>query len=157
MPKDKKVYVIGMDGLEEELRSEGISFCGGTVNFSILSLPLVVCLMHSFVQDPADNTLAPFNLDEITLDPSVAAVLCGLDTSVNYTKLSKAFQYLNCNPDCLFLATNEDSTYPAKSGTGSGLLPGAGAISAPLRFALNKDPLSIGKPARTMLDCIKAK
>lgn len=111
----------------------------------------------SFPQDPADNTLAPFSLDSFTPDPSVAAVLCGLDTSINYTKLSKAFQYITCNPGCLFLATNEDSTYPMKSGSGGGLLPGAGAISAPLRFALGRDPISIGKPARTMLDCIKAK
>lgn len=31
LPKDKKVYVIGMSGLEEELRDEGISILGGTV------------------------------------------------------------------------------------------------------------------------------
>jgi 4-nitrophenyl phosphatase len=31
LPKDKKVYVIGMSGIEEELREEGVSFIGGTV------------------------------------------------------------------------------------------------------------------------------
>ena len=31
LPKDKKVYVIGMSGIEEELKEEGISFIGGTV------------------------------------------------------------------------------------------------------------------------------
>ena len=106
------------------------------------------------------------------LDTSVGAVLCGLDTSLNYTKLSKAFQYLTRNEGCLFLATNEDrygnvlfqphdthgrrilrSTYPA----GAGVLPGAGSISAPLRYALKRDPTSIGKPNKTMLDCIRAK
>ncbi|KAJ7201101.1 HAD-like domain-containing protein [Mycena pura] len=136
LPKDKKVYVIGMKGLEEELRDEGVSFLGGT--------------------DPADCTVAPFDLADFTPDPAVAAVVCGLDTAINYTKLSKAFQYLtlpNAAGRCHFLATNEDSTYPA----GAGLLPGAGAISAPLRYALGRDPVSIGKPARTMLDCIKAK
>lgn len=133
LPKDKKVYVIGASGLEEELREEGVSFIGGT--------------------DPADNTLEPFELANFTLDPGVAAVVCGLDQKVNYTKLSKAFQYLTRNPGCQFLATNEDSTYPIADG----LLPGAGAISAPLRFALGKDPISIGKPAKTMLDCIRAK
>ncbi|KAG2355983.1 2-phosphoglycolate phosphatase [Suillus spraguei] len=112
LPKDKKVYVIGMAAIEEELREEGISFIGGTVS-----------------------------------------VICGLDPSVNYTKLSKAFQYLTRNPGCRFLITNEDSTFP----TVNGLLPAAGAISIPLRFALEKDPISIGKPAKTMLECIQAK
>ena len=74
--------------------------------------------------------------------------------SVNYTKLSKAFIHLNTDPSCLFLVTNEDSTYPAQGGV---LLPGAGAISAPLRYALGRDPLSLGKPSHTMMDCIKAK
>ncbi|KAL0575796.1 hypothetical protein V5O48_006174 [Marasmius crinis-equi] len=133
LPKDKKVYVIGQSGLEEELRDEGVSFIGGT--------------------DPADCTIAPFSLETFTLDPDVGAVVCGLDTAINYTKLSKAFQYLTRNPGCQFIATNEDSTYPAAHG----LLPGAGAISAPLRYALGKDPIAIGKPAKTMLDCIKAK
>ncbi|KAK0194642.1 HAD-like domain-containing protein [Armillaria mellea] len=133
LPKDKKVYVIGMAGLEEELRDEGVSHLGGT--------------------DPADRTLEPFSLANFVLDESVAAVLCGLDTTINYTKLSKAFQYLTRNPGCQFLVTNEDSTYPSADG----LLPGAGAVSAPLRFALGRDPVSIGKPASTMLDCIKAK
>jgi 4-nitrophenyl phosphatase len=105
------------------------------------------------IQDPSDNTLEPFDFDKFELDPTVAAVVCGLDTSINYTKLCKAFQYLSRNPGCQFLATNEDSTYPLKGG----LLMGAGSISAPLRFALGKDPISIGKPANTMLDCIKAK
>jgi len=73
--------------------------------------------------------------------------------NITYTKIAKAFQYLTRNPGCQFLATNEDSTYPILGGQ----MPGAGAISAPLRYALDKDPISIGKPATTMLDCIKAK
>lgn len=72
---------------------------------------------------------------------------------VNYTKFSKAFQYLTRNEGCIFLVTNEDSTYPVSSG----LLPGAGSVSAPLRFALGRDPLSTGKPSKTMLDCVRAK
>lgn len=37
LPKDKKVYVIGMSGIEEELREEGVSFIGGTVSFLVYS------------------------------------------------------------------------------------------------------------------------
>ncbi|KAH8112779.1 2-phosphoglycolate phosphatase [Phellopilus nigrolimitatus] len=132
LPKEKKVFVIGMAGLEEELRNEGVNFIG----------------------DPTDNTLEPFSPSSHTIDSSVAAVLCGMDTAITYTKLSKAFIQLNTDSSCLFLVTNEDSTYPAHGGV---LLPGAGAISAPLRFALGRDPVSIGKPGKTMLDCIKAK
>ncbi|EPQ50774.1 2-phosphoglycolate phosphatase [Gloeophyllum trabeum ATCC 11539] len=132
LPKDKKVYVVGMEGLEQELTAEGISYVGGT--------------------DPADYTLEPFSLSNFTPDPAVDVVLCGLDTAINYTKLSKAFQYLQ-KPQVTFLVTNDDSTYPSEGG----LLPGAGAISAPLKTASGREPLSIGKPAKTMLDCIKAK
>ena len=151
LPKDKKVYVIGMSGIEEELREEGVSFIGGTVSFPLHS-HFLQC-PHIGHQDPADCTLEPFSLADFTPDPDVAVVLCGLDTKINYTKLAKAFQYLHRNPACQFLVTNEDSTFPSAHG----LLPGAGSLSAPLRFALNRDPLSIGKPARTMLDCIQAK
>jgi len=133
LPKDQRVYVIGMSGIEEELYEEGVSFIGGT--------------------NPADCTLEPFSLANFTLDTKVGAVLCGFDMYINYTKLSKAYQYLTRNPGCQFLVTNEDSTYPVAEG----VLPGSGSLSAPLRYALGRDPISIGKPASTMLDCIKAK
>ncbi len=42
LPKDKKVYVIGMAGLEEELRDEGVSFIGGTVShISVPAIPTI--------------------------------------------------------------------------------------------------------------------
>ena len=104
-------------------------------------------------KDPADNTLEPFTLTHYKHDPDVGAVLCGLDLAINYTKLCKAFQYLTRNPGCLFLATNGDSTYPVAGGT----LPGAGALWSTLKYALDKDPIIVGKPASIMLDCIKAK
>jgi 4-nitrophenyl phosphatase len=34
LPKDQKVYVIGMSGIEDELNEEGILFIGGTVRES---------------------------------------------------------------------------------------------------------------------------
>ena len=96
--------------------------------------------------------MEPFDLSKFTLDPDVGAVVCGLDMQINYTKLSKAFQYLTQIQGCHFIVTNEDSTYPVSGG----LLPGGGAISAPLRYAV-RDPICTGKPSTTMLDCIKAK
>ncbi|KAI0287185.1 2-phosphoglycolate phosphatase [Russula brevipes] len=133
-PVDKKVYVIGMSGLEDELRSEGISFIGGTV--SITSL----------------HTLCP---GEIPPDPSVGAVLVSGDKSINFTKFSRAFRYLHSNPECAFLATGADPTYP----TDKGILLAAGAILAPLLTALgpNRPVTVMGKPSSRMLDAIKAK
>jgi 4-nitrophenyl phosphatase len=82
-------------------------------------------------------------------------VLFGKDTSINYTKLSRAFRYLDSNPGCLFLATNDDHTAPCEHG----ILPGTGAFLAPLLTALGpKRPVTvIGKPNSTMLDAIKTK
>ncbi|KAI0287187.1 HAD-like domain-containing protein [Russula brevipes] len=122
-----------MSGLEDELRSEGISFIGGT--------------------DPADNSLSVPG--EIPPDPSVGAVLVSGDTSINYTKFSRAFRYLHSNPECAFLATGADPTYPSDKG----ILLGAGAILAPLLTALgpNRPVTVIGKPSSRMLDAIKAK
>jgi 4-nitrophenyl phosphatase len=124
-----------MSGIEQELASEGISYLGGT--------------------SPEDNGLsfAPLDLSTFRKDPDVGAVLCGLDTAINYTKLSKAFQYLVGDPEVKFLATNGDTTYPVKGG----ILPGGGALSAVLARALGREPLSLGKPGTVMMDCIKAK
>jgi 4-nitrophenyl phosphatase len=108
---------------------------------------------HLSSQDPADNTLsAP---GEIPPDPSVGAVLVGFDSSINYTKLSRAFRYLHSNPECVFLATNDDPTCPSEDG----IQPGGGAILAPLLTALGpKRPVTVvGKPNSTMLDAIKTK
>jgi len=131
--KGDRVYIIGMSGIEEELDAEGIGHSGGS--------------------DPADLQSGPYELDQFTDDPSIKAVICGLDQYINYTKLSKALQYLTRNEGCHFIATNDDSTYPAKLG----ILPGAGSMFAPLTYILKRSPVSIGKPNKTMLDCIVAK
>lgn len=147
-----------MAGLEEELRNEGYTILGGTVSYSFRHyIPQHVSHFNVcfFVlsQDPADCTLDSSSLENFTPDPDVGAVVCGLDTKINYIKLSKAFIYLSKVPGCHFIATNEDSTYPSAFG----ILPGAGSICAPLRYALGRDPVCTGKPQQVMLDCIKAK
>ncbi|KDN38086.1 2-phosphoglycolate phosphatase [Tilletiaria anomala UBC 951] len=149
LPKDRKVYVIGMEGIEEELKAVGLDYCGGT--------------------DPADKHFLPsmdFSLlnSERSLDHSVGAVLCGFDMHINYLKLAKAFKYITrdgadgpvraneTGGGCHFLLTNDDSTFPARGGP----WPGSGALSAPLLFASGRAPIIIGKPNKPMLDCIEA-
>lgn len=148
-PADRKVYVIGMHGIEEELQAENILHCGGT--------------------DPEDNKFLPA-LDFTSLqnddaiDPKVGAVVCGFDMHMSYIKLAKAFKHLTrpgfdgpveagaSGGGCHFILTNDDSTFPAKGGP----WPGAGSLSAPLIFSTKRTPTIVGKPHKPMLDCIIA-
>ncbi|GAA5946720.1 hypothetical protein JCM3775_000130 [Rhodotorula graminis] len=130
-PADKKVYVIGEKGIEDELDAVGIKHSGGT--------------------NPDDNVfLDLMDFSSITSDPEVGAVLCGLDMHMNYKKVAKAFKYLRENEGCLFMATNLDSTFP----THGTVHPGAGATIAPLTCAVGRDPLVVGKPEAPMLESI---
>lgn len=134
-PKNK-VYVLGESGIEEELRSENVSFIGGS--------------------DPAlRRDMEPSDFTSIAsgkcLDPDVAVVLTGLDYHVNYLKLSLGFAYLQRGAK--FLATNGDSTLP----NAHALFPGAGSVSAPLVKAFGKSPLELGKPSQAMMDAIEGK
>ena len=134
-PKDKKVYVLGERGVEEELQAEGIQFCGGTS-----------------IEDRLEFEESDY--DQIQPDHSIGAVLCGLDTHISYKKLAKGLMYLRQSPEVLFLATNTDSTYP----THNTLFPGAGTTTtAPLQFASKRTATTCGKPSQTMMDAIFAR
>lgn len=148
-PADRKVYVIGMHGIEEELDAEGILHCGGT--------------------DPEDNKfLSALDFTSLqnddAIDPKVGAVVCGFDMHMSYIKLAKAFKHLTRpgfdgaveagkeGGGCHFILTNDDSTFPAKGGP----WPGAGSLSSPLIFSTKRTPTIVGKPHKPMLDCIIA-
>ncbi|WFC93714.1 4-nitrophenylphosphatase [Malassezia brasiliensis] len=64
------------------------------------------------------------------MDDGVAAVLCGIDTGMNYAKMAKAFRYL----------TRENATDAVQS----------------IREASKRMPTVIGKPNQPMLDAILA-
>ncbi|KAJ3052063.1 hypothetical protein HK097_006949 [Rhizophlyctis rosea] len=132
-PPTKKVYVIGMSGIQDELTSEGISSVGGSEDDDNLS-------------DMAD-------MASIKPDPSIGAVLLGFDLNINYKKLAKAFTYLHHDEGVHFLATNSDLTFPA----GGTVYPGGfgtGALLAALSAPLDRKPVVLGKPHQTMLDVI---
>jgi 4-nitrophenyl phosphatase len=133
-PRDKKVLVIGESGMEKELEGVGIEYVGGTD-------PV---LRSTEVTDQA--------MAELAYDPSIGAVLCGLDMHINYYKIAYAMVQLH-KTDTLFLATNTDSTYPSHGK----LLPGAGTIVGTLVTCTGRQPIALGKPSSAMMDCIKAK
>ncbi|KAJ3234403.1 hypothetical protein HDU81_001442 [Chytriomyces hyalinus] len=129
-PADKKVYVIGMAGIQEELDSEGVRHVGSSAD--------------------DENLHSMSDMSSIKNDPEVGAVLFGFDLNINYKKLAKAFTYLHHNKDCHFLATNSDLTFPA----GGTVYPGTGALLAALAAPLDKKPTILGKPEPTMMEVI---
>jgi 4-nitrophenyl phosphatase len=74
----------------------------------------------------------------------------GLDLHINYKKFAKAFTFIHSNPECHFLATNSDVTYPA----GKSLYPGTGSFVKGLAAALGKEPIVLGKPHPSMLEVV---
>ncbi|ORX87172.1 4-nitrophenylphosphatase [Basidiobolus meristosporus CBS 931.73] len=128
-PTDKKVYAFGDKGLKEELEAQNVTVCG----------------------IGEDNEPIDFDtLHTIKPDDSIGAVILGFDINLNYRKYAKAFTYLYHNPECTFIATNEDSTYPIH-GT---VYPGTGAIISPVITALGRRPIVMGKPEKPMIDCV---
>ena len=133
-PKDKKVYVVGEVGIQQELDLVGVQHIGG----------------------PADAAksidLAPGAL--LHQDPSVGAVVVGFDRHINYYKIQYATLCIRENPGCLFVATNTDAVThltDAQEWAGNGSMVGA------LRGSCQREPIVVGKPAPFMLDYIAKK
>ena len=130
---DGKVYVVGSPAMEEELRKVGISCFGSGPDNQVTkqSIPEIL---------------------EIPLDGKVEAVLVGMDGHISFTKLIKAASYLK-NPECEFVATNEDAHMPLPGA--DHVVIGTGVIVNSVCFAAQRQPdVWCGKPHSFMLDCI---
>eukprot|EP00245_Coleochaete_scutata_P004678 TRINITY_DN17502_c0_g1_i1.p1 TRINITY_DN17502_c0_g1~~TRINITY_DN17502_c0_g1_i1.p1 ORF type:complete len:380 (-),score=69.30 TRINITY_DN17502_c0_g1_i1:282-1421(-) len=126
---DKKVYVVGEEGILKELDLAGIKYIGG----------------------PEDGKktidLAPGKYMEH--DHDVGAVVVGFDRYINYYKLQYATLCLRENPGCIFVATNCDAVThltDAQEWAGGGSMVGAIAGSS------GKKPHVVGKPSTFMMD-----
>jgi len=128
----KKAYVVGEQGLADELTKAGIS-CRGVRE-------------HSRIPQNFQNAL-----DYIHLDEEIGAIVVGFDSALTYLKIAFANHQLMRNPHCLLIATNTDSTLP----TSLGLVPGGGANVAMLQYSSGRKPIVIGKPEPIALDLIK--
>lgn len=127
----KKAYVVGSEAIGTELKEFGI-------------IPKGI----------GEHAIIPKSLEEVmqymVVDNEIGAVVVGLDVTVTYLKLAFAFHQLNNNKDCLFLASNADSTLPVEDKC----LPGAGTMVAMLSRACGRDPIILGKPSNTMMKLI---
>ncbi|CAN1301189.1 Phosphoglycolate phosphatase 1B, chloroplastic [Linum perenne] len=128
-PKDKKVYVIGEEGILKELDLAGIQYLGG----------------------PGDGDkkieLKPGYLLEH--DKDVGAVVVGFDRYFNYYKVQYGTLCIRENPGCLFIATNRDAVThltDAQEWAGGGSMVGA------VLGSTKKEPLVVGKPSTFMMD-----
>ncbi|XP_038164054.1 pyridoxal phosphate phosphatase [Cyprinodon tularosa] len=122
-----QVFVIGCEGLRRELLEAGI--------------PCV---------EEADDPEA--TIYDCALAPDVKAVLVGHDDKLTFLKLAKASCYLR-DPECLFLATDNDPWHPLSSGR---ILPGSGSLTAAIEVASGRKATVIGKPSRFMFECISS-
>jgi len=117
------VFVIGEWGLKSELSSAGVSWIDES--------------HHGSAED-------------FELHNNVAAVVFGLDRAISYHKLSIAHAYLTLSPQCEFIGTNGDSTFPGKMCD----IPGGGSLMQVLVHSTRRTPLVLGKPSTHMLDAI---
>lgn len=133
---NRKAYVVGCSGIVQELKLAGIQVYEEHEN------PFPHNSKHFLEEDFA----------KLKVDPEIGAVLVGYDNTFNSFKLSYAMHCIKYNKDCLFIATNRDSTLPFGENVE---LPGAGAIVAAVSTAVSREPLVIGKPETRLLDLIE--
>ncbi|GAB4826449.1 Phosphoglycolate phosphatase 2 [Ancistrocladus abbreviatus] len=128
-PRDKKVYVVGEEGILEELELAGFTGLGGPDD----GKKMVELKANSFFEH----------------DKNVGAVVVGLDHYINYYKLQYATLCIRDNPGCLFIATNRDAVGHM---TDLQEWPGAGCMVAAVCGSTQKEPIVVGKPSMFMME-----
>lgn len=124
---DSKAYVVGAEGIVQELNAAGIETIGG----------------------PDDVGKQVDWKKGVEHDPKVGAVVVGVDHNISYYKISYASLCILQNPNCLFIATNTDARghfLPNQE------LPGAGSCVAAIKAVVEREPVVVGKPAGFLLD-----
>ncbi len=115
--------------------------------------PVMVIGEEGLLRELQDVGLAAYRAGDetATVRPSPpAAVVVGMDRSVSFASLARAQAAIMAG--ALFIATNQDATFP----TPSGLLPGAGAIVAAVATAAQQDPVLMGKPSPALAEALAA-
>lgn len=130
---DKSVYVLGSQGIADELNAVGIR------NFGV-------------GQDLTPKDWLPGQA-RFGLDDRVGAVVVGFDNQVSFTKLAKACSYVK-KDDCLFIASNADESFPSPSP--DVFVPGPGLYVSAIKAGTGRDPIVLGKPGTYFFDIIRS-
>lgn len=90
------------------------------------------------------------NGSKIEFEKDIGAVVIGFDEHLSYPKILKAANYL-ANPDCLFLASNADETFPMEIPL---VVPGTGVMVRSVETASQRTAKVFGKPSTAMFEAI---
>ncbi|KAK8593669.1 hypothetical protein V6N13_042777 [Hibiscus sabdariffa] len=138
-PKDKKVYVIGEDGILKELELAGFQYLGGPKFGQQEDGEKKIELKPGFLMEH---------------DKDVGAVVVGFDRYFNYYKVQYGTLCIRENPGCLFIATNRDAVThltDAQEWAGGGSMVGA------ICGSTQREPHVVGKPSTFMMDYLAVK
>merc|ERR1712071_367115 len=128
---DKKVYLIGSKGLSEELSNHGINHTPPG-------------------PESMETDIKSYISSEFKFEDDIGAVVVGFDEYISYPKILQACNYLS-RPDCLFLATNTDETFPMEIPL---VVPGTGTMVRAVQTASQRTPEVFGKPFAPMFQAI---
>jgi len=129
----KKAYIIGDEGIGLELKEYNIKF------------------LESKEQEVIINN---FNevVNHLNIDPEIGAIIVGIDTRITFAKIAYGLHALRTLDNCLYIATNLDSTYPL---TEDIVAPGTGSIVSMLTTCSGKNPIVIGKPYQLLFNLVQ--
>lgn len=131
-PRPTDVYVVGADGLRNEIRAVGIPVRGRDATPGLQPPPDAA--------SGRDAGAMRRHLVGAELPAAADTVVVGLDLHLTYAVLAEAQRSLLAG--ARFIASNKDRAYPVEGR----LLPGAGSIVGALEIATGRGALCIGKP-----------
>ena len=132
-PKPKDVFVVGANGLRNEIRAVGIGVRAA------LDLPGADPPPEAEADGVDPGAMREY-LTHLELPPLPDTVVVGLDLHLTYARLAEAQRAILGG--ARFIASNKDRAYPVEGR----LLPGAGSIVKALEVATGREALCIGKP-----------
>ncbi|HKY52474.1 MAG TPA: HAD-IIA family hydrolase [Candidatus Limnocylindria bacterium] len=132
-PRPNDVYVLGANGLREEIRRTGIGVRDSSAAPGIEP-------PDDAAADGVDPAAMRRYLTSLELPPPADTVVVGLDLHLTYAKLAEAQRCVLAG--ARFVCSNKDRAYPVEGR----LLPGAGTIVAALELATGRAAVCIGKP-----------
>ena len=133
-PKPRDVFVVGADGLRNEIRAVGIPVRARADQPGRQPPP------DAALDGKANASAMRAYLVGLELPPPPDTVVVGLDLHLTYAALAEAQRGLLAG--ARFIASNKDRAYPVEGR----LLPGAGSIVRALEVASEREAVCIGKP-----------